>query len=88
MTGLELQQLWSPASRKSLYPLRYPSSVERVFRVQADWTVTHTSHKNTEQRAIEAFITLDGVTLTAGSYQSLLIRCSGGPISTQTEHSA
>jgi hypothetical protein len=63
----------------------------RVFRAQADWTLTHTSHKNTEQSTIEASITLDGVTLTdllmkwsrnnylqfAGRYQCLPIRCSG-----------
>jgi hypothetical protein len=36
----------------------------RVFREQADGTLTHTSHKNTEQSIIEASITLDGVTLT------------------------
>jgi hypothetical protein len=36
----------------------------RVFRAQADWTLTHTSHKDTEQSAIEASITLDSVTLT------------------------
>jgi hypothetical protein len=34
------------------------------FRAQADWTLTHTSHKDTEQSTIEASITLDGVTLT------------------------
>jgi hypothetical protein len=36
----------------------------RVFRAQADWTLTHTSHKDTEQSTVEASITLDGVTLT------------------------
>jgi hypothetical protein len=36
----------------------------RVFRAQADRTLTHTSHKETEQSTIEASITLDGVTLT------------------------
>jgi hypothetical protein len=36
----------------------------RVFGAQADWTLTHTSHKDTEQSTIEAYITLDGVTLT------------------------
>jgi hypothetical protein len=40
-----------------------------VFRAQADWTLTHTSHKDTEQSTIEASITLNGVTLT-----DLLIR--------------
>jgi hypothetical protein len=37
----------------------------RVSSAQADWTLTHTSHKDTEQSTIEASITLDGVTLTA-----------------------
>jgi hypothetical protein len=32
--------------------------------VQADWTLTHTSHKDTEQSTIEASITLNGVTVT------------------------
>jgi hypothetical protein len=36
----------------------------RVFRAQADWTLTHTSHNDTEQSTIEASIALDGVTLT------------------------
>jgi hypothetical protein len=31
---------------------------------QADWTLTHTSHKDTEHSTIEASITLDGITLT------------------------
>jgi hypothetical protein len=35
-----------------------------VFRAQAEWTLTHTSPKDTEQRTIEASTTLDGVTLT------------------------
>jgi hypothetical protein len=35
-----------------------------VFRAQADWTWTHTSHKDTEHSTIEASITLDVVTLT------------------------
>jgi hypothetical protein len=38
-----------------------------VFRAQADWTLTHTSHKDTEQSTIEASVTLDGVTLTGRS---------------------
>jgi hypothetical protein len=33
----------------------------RVFRVHANWTVTHTSHKDTEQSTIEPSITLDGL---------------------------
>jgi predicted amino acid racemase len=36
----------------------------RMFRAQADWTLTHTSHKDTEESTIEASITLHGVTLT------------------------
>jgi hypothetical protein len=35
-----------------------------VFNAQADWALTHTSHKDTEQGTIEASIALDGVTLT------------------------
>jgi hypothetical protein len=35
-----------------------------LFRAQADWALTHASHKDTEQSTIEASITLDGVTLT------------------------
>jgi hypothetical protein len=36
----------------------------RVFRAQVDWTLTHKSHKATEQSTIEASIRLDGVILT------------------------
>jgi hypothetical protein len=39
-------------------------SLYRVFRAQDDWTLTHTSHKGTEQRTIEASISLECVTLT------------------------
>jgi hypothetical protein len=35
----------------------------RVFNWQADCALTHTSHEDTEQSTIEAFITLDDVTL-------------------------
>jgi hypothetical protein len=38
--------------------------IYRVFRAQADLTVTHTSHNDTEQSTIKASITVDGVTLT------------------------
>jgi hypothetical protein len=38
--------------------------IYRVFRAQADWTLIHTSHNDTEQSTIEASVTLDGVTLT------------------------
>jgi hypothetical protein len=36
----------------------------RAFRAQVDWTLTHTSHKDTEQSTTEASIIIDGVTLT------------------------
>jgi hypothetical protein len=36
----------------------------RIFSAQADRTLTHTSHEDTEQSTIEASFTLDGVTLT------------------------
>jgi hypothetical protein len=36
----------------------------RMFSAQADWTLTHMSHKDTEQSTTEASITFDGVTLT------------------------
>jgi hypothetical protein len=45
-------------------PLLTPVIMYRVFGAQADWTLTHTSHKDTEQTTREASITLDGVTLT------------------------
>jgi hypothetical protein len=38
--------------------------IYRVFRAETDWTLAHTSHKNTEQSTVEASITLDGVTRT------------------------
>jgi hypothetical protein len=37
--------------------------IYRVFKAEADWTLTHMSHKDTEQSTIEASITLYGVTL-------------------------
>jgi hypothetical protein len=45
---------------------------EQIFRYHllklsielVDWTLTHTSYKDTEQSTIEAFITLDGITPT------------------------
>jgi hypothetical protein len=64
----------------------------RVFRGQAYWTLTHTSHKDTEQSTIEASITFDGVILTdslirwSGIYQCPSIRYSGRLISQQNEH--
>jgi hypothetical protein len=82
---------------KRLYP---PTRLYRVFRAQADWALTHTSHKDTEQSTIEASITLDGVTLThwsgdhrmndlqfVGRYHCLSIRYSGRLISLHNEHS-
>jgi hypothetical protein len=50
-----------------------------VFRGQADWTLTHTSHKDTEQSKIEASITLDVVTLThrSGDYGMNDLRFAG-----------
>jgi hypothetical protein len=35
-----------------------------VFRSQADWSSTHTSHKDTEQSTLESSVTLDGITQT------------------------
>jgi hypothetical protein len=35
-----------------------------AYSAQADWTLTHTSYKDTEHSTILASITLDGVTLT------------------------
>jgi hypothetical protein len=72
-----------------------------VFRAQADCTLTHTSHKDTEQSTIEASITQDGVTLTDSLIRwspnewpsvcpeiphCLPIRCSGCVISLHSEH--
>jgi hypothetical protein len=66
----------------------------RVFRAQADWTLTHTS-------TIEASITLDGVTLTDSLIrwspnewpsvcreipQCLPVRCSGRLLCLHNEH--
>jgi hypothetical protein len=80
---------------------RLPFPMYRVFRAQADWTLTHTSHKDTEQSTVEASITLDGVTLTDSLInwspnewpsvcreipQCLPIRCSGRLISLHNEH--
>jgi hypothetical protein len=47
-------------SRASISLVHY---IYRVFREQADWTLTHMSHKDTEQSTREASITLDDVTL-------------------------
>jgi hypothetical protein len=49
--------------------LNFPPAYEvyikyRVFNAQAIWTLTHTSHKDTEKSIIVSSITLEGVTLT------------------------
>jgi hypothetical protein len=46
------------------HQLQHRHFIYRVFRAQADWTLTHTSHIDTEQSTIEASIALDGVTQT------------------------
>jgi hypothetical protein len=38
--------------------------IYQMFRAQADWTLTHTSHKDIEQSTKESSITPDSVTLT------------------------
>jgi hypothetical protein len=38
--------------------------IYRMFRAQADWTLTNMSHKDTEYSTIQASITFDGVTRT------------------------
>jgi hypothetical protein len=50
---------WPPRS-----PDLTPCDLYWVFRAQADWTLTHMSHKDTERSTIESSITLDGVTRT------------------------
>jgi hypothetical protein len=40
------------------------ANIYRMFSAQADWTLTHTRHKDTEQTTIETSITCDDVTLT------------------------
>jgi hypothetical protein len=55
---------WSKLENVDLSSSYSSSNIYRMFRAQADWTLTHTSHKDTEQSAIEASITFDGVTLT------------------------
>jgi hypothetical protein len=81
----------------------YLKSIQKylVFRVQADWILIHTSHKDTEQNTTEASLTLDGITLTDSLIswspnewpsvcwevtQYLPIRCSGRLISLHNEH--
>jgi hypothetical protein len=64
-----------------------------VFSSQADRTLTHTSHKDTEQSIVGASITLDwpgdhrmNDHQFARRYQFLPVRCSGRLISLQNEH--
>jgi hypothetical protein len=59
---LQIGEVYSP--RKLHFTCGSNRTIYRVFRAQADWTLTHTNHKDTEQSTIEATITLDGVTLT------------------------
>jgi hypothetical protein len=53
-----------PPPPQKNFTLKNPSPLYRVFRAQADLTLIHMSHKDTEQSTIEASITLNGVTLT------------------------
>jgi hypothetical protein len=46
------------------YCKKHQVCTKRVFSAQADRTLTHRSHKNTEHSTIETSITFDGVTLT------------------------
>jgi hypothetical protein len=94
--SLKMTQHEGRRRNESNWLYSYNMRIYRVFSAQADWTLTHTSHKDTEQSTIEASITVDGVTLTdslirwsefAGRYQCLPIRCSGRLISMQNEHS-
>jgi hypothetical protein len=39
-------------------------NIYRMFSAHADWTLTHGSHKDTEQSTTEASVTLNGITLT------------------------
>jgi hypothetical protein len=93
----ELLHLWDTFN-KTQAMLDY-IAIYRVFREQADWTLTHTNHKDIEHSTIVASIALDGVTLThcsrdhrmndlqfAERYQCLSIRYSGRLISLQNEH--
>jgi hypothetical protein len=83
-----------------LFVFFWRSAEHQVFSASADWTMSRTIHKDTEQSTIDASVTLDGVTLThrsgdhrmndlqfAGRYQCLPIRCSGRLISLRNEHS-
>jgi hypothetical protein len=45
--------------------------IYRVFSAQADWILTHMSHKDTEQSTIEVSITLDVVTLADSLIRSI-----------------
>jgi shikimate kinase len=48
-------EIYADLSKESKY---------RMFSAKADWTLTHTCHKNKKQGTVEAAITLNGVTLT------------------------
>jgi hypothetical protein len=54
---MRCRRLWEPFCLSLSSMARY-----WVFREQAEWTLTHTSYKDTEESTIEACITLDGVT--------------------------
>jgi hypothetical protein len=54
----------SVKSTRRVYLRSFLIGMYRVFSAQADWTLTRTSHKHTEQDTTEASITLDGVTLS------------------------
>jgi hypothetical protein len=67
------------------YPVLHAVRLYRVFKAQADWTLTHTTHKDTEQSTIEASVTLDGIILTDSlirwSLNELPSVCRGVPVS-------
>jgi hypothetical protein len=66
MDGVFQENNGAPSSGLNMYTtnmLRFCGD-SCIYSAQADWTLTHTSHKDTEQSTIEASITLDGVTLT------------------------
>jgi hypothetical protein len=60
----KITAVYSENQKKSVNTLCGHIYIKRVFSAQADWILTHRSHKDTEQSTIEASITLDDVTLT------------------------
>jgi hypothetical protein len=66
----EITSIYFPEETTEI-DVNHMQDMHRVFRAQTDRTLTHTSHKDTEQSTIEASITLDGITPTDS-----LIRCS------------